>query len=150
MLESLAPKLKNERIRWFSDNQNVVRILTTGSRQPQLQSLALNIFSSCMAYQIRLEPKWIPRGENEQIDFISKISDYDDWMIDLLIFAELDREWEPHDVDRFADIHNKQLEHFNLRYWNPSSEAVDSFTCDWSREINWLRSCTHSLNKPCN
>ena len=27
VLESLVPKLKNQRIRWFSDNQNVVRIL---------------------------------------------------------------------------------------------------------------------------
>ena len=27
VLESLIPKLKNERIRWFSDNQNVVRIM---------------------------------------------------------------------------------------------------------------------------
>lgn len=27
VLESLVPKLRNERIKWLSDNQNVVRIL---------------------------------------------------------------------------------------------------------------------------
>ena len=32
LLESLIPKLKNERIRWFSDNQNVVRIMEIGSK----------------------------------------------------------------------------------------------------------------------
>ena len=37
VLESLLPKLKNERIRWFSDNQNVVRILEVGSKNPPLQ-----------------------------------------------------------------------------------------------------------------
>ena len=49
VLESLAPKLNNERLWWFSDNKNVVNILTTGSRQPILQSLALNIFSAYLA-----------------------------------------------------------------------------------------------------
>jgi len=33
-LKSLVPKLKNERIYWFSDNHNVVRILDIGSKNP--------------------------------------------------------------------------------------------------------------------
>ena len=41
-----------------------------GSRQANLQTLGLNIFTLCMANQIRLEPEWIPRKENEQADFI--------------------------------------------------------------------------------
>ena len=36
VLESLIPMLKNERIQWFSDNQNVVRILQAGSRKVEL------------------------------------------------------------------------------------------------------------------
>ena len=147
VLESLAPKLRNERVRWFSDNQNVVRILTVGSRQANLQTLALNIFTLCMANQIRLEPEWIPRKENEQADFISKIIDYDDWMLDPIIFAELDCDWGPHDVNRFADVHNKQLKRFNSRYWNPGSEAVDAFTCDWGNERNWLCPPTYLINR---
>ena len=147
VLESLAPKLRNERLRWFSDNQNVVRILTVGSRQANLQTLALNIFTLCMANQIRLEPEWIPRKENEQADFISKIIDYDDWMLDPVVFAELDCDWGPHDVDRFADVHNKQLKCFNSRYWNPGSEAVDAFTCDWENERNWLCPPTYLINR---
>ena len=41
VLESLLPKLKNEQVRWFSDNQNVVRILNIGSKKPHLQKEAL-------------------------------------------------------------------------------------------------------------
>jgi len=45
VLKPLIEKLKNGCVRWFSDNQNVVRILQTGSRNPDLQSEALAIFS---------------------------------------------------------------------------------------------------------
>ena len=34
VLESLIVKLKGERLKWFSDNQNVVRILMTGVNNP--------------------------------------------------------------------------------------------------------------------
>ena len=45
-----------------------------------------------------------PRKENEQADCIGKIIEYDDWMLDPVIFAKLDCDWAPHDVDRFADM----------------------------------------------
>ena len=44
VLDSLTNKLANQRIRWFTDNQNVVRILNIGSRNPLLQQEALAIF----------------------------------------------------------------------------------------------------------
>jgi len=68
VLDSFQDKLKNERIRWFSDNQNVVRIVHCGSRQPHLQSEALGIFATCLKSNIRVEPEWIPREENELDD----------------------------------------------------------------------------------
>ena len=46
VLESLLPKLKNERVHWFSDNQNVVRILDIGSKKPDLQKEALALFTT--------------------------------------------------------------------------------------------------------
>ena len=36
VLDSMAPKLRNVRVKWFSDNQNVVRILQVGSRKPHI------------------------------------------------------------------------------------------------------------------
>ena len=61
VLESFQSKLKNERIRWFTDNQNVVRIVQYGSSKPSLQAEALDIFSICVQYNLRLEPEWIPQ-----------------------------------------------------------------------------------------
>ena len=52
VLESLIPKLKNERVRWFSDNQNVVRILDIGSKKPHLQKEALAVFTIAAQYLI--------------------------------------------------------------------------------------------------
>ena len=59
-LDSFGPRLKNHRVRWFTDNQNVVRIVLHGSRKPLLQKEALVILSIGLQHQIRLEPEWIP------------------------------------------------------------------------------------------
>ena len=44
VLESLITKLQDCRMHWFTGDQSVVRILTTGSRKPALQLEALAIF----------------------------------------------------------------------------------------------------------
>ena len=45
VLLGVAEKLVNHRVRWFTDNQNVARILTVGSKKAQLHELAIKIFS---------------------------------------------------------------------------------------------------------
>ena len=44
VLQAIASKLVNMRVRWFTDNQNVVRILRVGSAKPHLQSEAVAVF----------------------------------------------------------------------------------------------------------
>jgi len=100
VLESFGPKLQNERVKWFTNNQNVVRIVLCGSKKPILQREALAIFNASAKAKFWLEPEWIPRAENEIADYISRIVDYDDWP---MVFNELDRQWGPHTVDRFAN-----------------------------------------------
>ena len=102
VLESLLPKKKNERFRWFSDNQNVVHILPTGSRKPDLQEEALAIFTTVVEGNIHMEPEWTPRSNNEQADWLSHIIDQDYWSIPAVLFSNLDACWGPHTVDRFA------------------------------------------------
>ena len=89
MLESLTNKLQNHRVCWF-DNQNVVRILTTGSHKPALQQEALAIFRISILSHIRIEPEWIPKEENQQADFLSRIIDRDDWSLHPTLFKMLD------------------------------------------------------------
>ena len=137
VLESLVSKLANERVRWFTDNQNVARIMAVGSKSALLQKEAFAIFSCSIANKIRIEPEWIPRDGNQQADYLSRIVDYDDWQIHPRIFAELDGNWGPHAIDRFASFYNAQLPRFNSRFWNPGTEAVDAFTCNWQERINW-------------
>ena len=70
-------------------------------------------------------------------DYISRIREFDDWMVNPQFFAQIDSLWGHHTVDRFAHIDNTQLPVFNSRFWCPGSSAVDTFTVDWAGEINW-------------
>ena len=136
MLESVASRLQGTKVRWFTDNQNVVRILEVGSRKSNLQQEVVSVFNLAMQHQIHLEPSWIPREQNQYADYLSRVVDYDDWKLNPKVFNELDSMFGPHSIDRFTSFYNKQLERFNNRCWNPGSEAVNAFTVDWSGENN--------------
>ena len=137
VLVSVADSLANHRVRWFADNQNVVRILQVGSKKPALHAVSRKIFILCIHNQIHLEPEWITRELNERADYLSRIIDLDDWCLNPIILNRVDKIWGPNTIDRFADFYNKQTPRFNSRCWNPSTEAVDAFTVDWHGENNW-------------
>jgi hypothetical protein len=138
VLQCFAPKLRGHVVKWFSDNQAVVRIVQVGSGKPHLQEGALSIFDVCFKNCIKLEMEWIPRDANEIADYISRIRDFDDWMVSPILFHFLDRMWGPHSVDCFASEQNHQLVRFHSRFWCPGSEAVDTFTVNWWNEVCWL------------
>ena len=137
VLRSFASVLAGHTIKWFTDNQNVVRIVRVGSRRPHLQDGAMSIFEVCLQYGVKLEMEWIPRTLNEKADYISRIIDHDDWQINPVIFHRLDCLWGPHTYDRFASPHNSQLPRFDSKFWNPLCSAVDTFTTSWSGDVNW-------------
>ena len=60
----------NTRVRWFTDNQNMVRILEVGSRKPELQHEVVKVFNLALCFRIQLEPSWIPRELNEHADYL--------------------------------------------------------------------------------
>ena len=119
VLRSFAEKLAGRRVKWFTDYQNVVRIVQSGSRRQHLQDGAMSIFEVCLANNIRLDIAWIPRSLNDRADFISRIVDYDDWQLCSRIFHQLDNMWGPHTIDRFASCYNSQLAHYDSRFWDP-------------------------------
>ena len=47
VLQSFAEKLQGHTVKWFTDNQNVVRIVQVGSKKPHLQEGAMAIFQTC-------------------------------------------------------------------------------------------------------
>ena len=137
VLESLASKLLNQRVRWFIDNQNVARILTEGNYKPALQQEVMAIFQLSLSSKVKIEPEQIPREANQQAYFLSRIVDKDDWSLHPDLFRMLDAKWGPQIIDRFASYFNTQLPRFDSRFWNTGLEAVDAFTCDWADENNW-------------
>ena len=94
----------------------------------------MRIFKSCICHHVRLEPEWIPHEENELTVYLSRIVDFDDWLLNPTVFLMLDNVWSPH---TFTSHYNAQLSHFISRFACPQTEAVDAFTVDWSGENNW-------------
>ena len=90
VLQSLTSKFYNQRICWFTDNQNVVRICSVGSKIPVLQQEAIDIFNNSIKNQVRIEPEWILREANQKADYISCIVDSDDWSLHPNLFVKLD------------------------------------------------------------
>ena len=64
-------------LKWYTDNQNCLRIVQAGSMKEPLQSLAYSIFSICTKRSISIDIQWIPRKENPKADYISKMVDHE-------------------------------------------------------------------------
>ena len=138
VLESFLDSIKGTIMKHRSDNQNVVRILSYGSKEPKLHELALQFFKFCIANSIQLYPEWIPRSENFSADLFSKDIDKDDYMLNPHFFAVADVRWGPHTIDRFSSFKTRQIPRFSSRWLNPCMEYLDAFTVSWSGENNWL------------
>lgn len=64
------------RVRCFTDNQIVVRIVLVGS---MVKGIALDIFLLTSQRNIQLVFNWLPREHNSLADFLSKIIHFDDY-----------------------------------------------------------------------
>ncbi len=64
------------RVRCFTDNQIVVRIVLVGS---MVKDIALDIFLLTSQRNIQLDVNWLPREHNSLADFLSKIIHFDDY-----------------------------------------------------------------------
>jgi hypothetical protein len=79
----------------------------------------LTIFEFCATNDTEIHAVWIPREQNTQADYLSRIIDIDDWEISTEICQFIDELWGPHS-------------------WNPGSLGVNSFISNWSQDVNWL------------
>ena len=87
---SLVNQLSGLTVKWLTDNQNVPRILSSGSSKRHWQSETLSIFNICCNRGISIEMEWIPRSQNDQADFLSRVYDADDWGLSPLSFYRID------------------------------------------------------------
>ena len=74
VLSAIVIKLAGHRVKWFTDNQNVVRIVEAGSKRKHLQSIAISIlnFDLCFKYGICLDMEWIPRIYTQRQSWLHK------------------------------------------------------------------------------
>ena len=138
VLKAFSDRCFSQKIKWFTDNSNVPRIIRHGSTKSDLHCIALDIFSYCQFHDIILSPVWLPRQENTVADKISKYRDYDDWSIDDQSFFQVNNLWGPHTVDRFASPHNAKLPAFNARFFCQGVSAVDAFCQAWENDNNYF------------
>ena len=116
-LKAFIDSLGAQTVVWYSDNQNVTRIMNIGSKVAVLQKVALDIHRHCLISGITINMQWIPRDLNVITDNISKLVDYDDYTINDSVFYALDKLWAPRTCDRFASHYNAKLQKFNTRYY---------------------------------
>lgn len=83
VLISLNREVEGKRVKWFTDNKNIVSIISKGCMKDDLQNISLNIYRHCLVNGIHLEMEWIPRSLNKKADFISQLRDSDDWGVSL-------------------------------------------------------------------
>lgn len=138
VLLSLSQELAGKRVKWFTDNKNVVSIVNKGSMKEDLQNIALDVYKFCLINGILLDIKRIPRSQNEKADFISNLKDANDWRVSYQIFEHLNSLWGPFEVDWFASDSNHKMKLFYSRYWNVKCFGIDAFTGIWSDKIGWF------------
>jgi hypothetical protein len=138
-ISSFGHLLSGRIVRLRTDNMNVPRILSTGSRKPVNQTEAVAIFQLVRTLAINtLEALWVPRGENVHADALTRWHDSDDWQLDPAVFRQLNQRWGPHTIDRFGSHTNHLLPVFNSRFWCPGTHGVDAFAqSDWASHNNW-------------
>ncbi|CAG2205441.1 unnamed protein product [Mytilus edulis] len=106
ILLSMINVLKDKRIKWFSDNQNVVTTVEKGSMKPELQGYCYVHFENCLIHNISIDVVWVPRTLNEKavssvVLLIMTIGVLTNKVIYVCRFL-----WGPHEIDWFANDDN--------------------------------------------
>ena len=128
--------MQNQSVQVNIDNSSACRILSVGRAKPHIQNITFGVFTFCSKFTIKLIPQWIPREQNELVDYYSRAKDTDKWSIDNDSFRLTNNLYGPFTVDRFANNLNRKLKCFNSKYYCPGTSHVNAFTGYWSNDLN--------------
>ena len=105
-----------------------------GTHSHQLNSLAVQMWKSCLDHHIFLTAEHLPGWKNQIADKESRVvRDCCDWMIHPNLFSQIRQVMGPREVDLFASRLTHQLPRFFSWRPDPLAEATDAFTQDWSQ-----------------
>lgn len=138
-LESVAPLLRpGEVVDLFVDSQVALHVIEAlSSRSAPLLAELRRLHRVVQRLGVALVGAWLPTAENAWADALSRKEDNTDWTLARPFFASLEAMYGPHHVDRFATATNSQLECYNSRWLDPTTEAVDAYQQDWRWVNNW-------------
>lgn len=71
--------------------------------------------------------KWIPWTGNENADYISRLTGFDDWQITQNLFSSSEELWGPHTVAFFTNYCPKKLQRFFSHFRNLGTSGTDFF-----------------------
>ena len=136
-LKGFVHLLSGSSVKWFTDDQAVPLIVASGSMKEHLPQLVVDIFYTARE-NIEIYVQWILRLLNERADYLSKIVDYDDWIVKDCYFRAATSLWGPCSVDCFTSSISRKVRRFYTKYFNPDSLGVDSLKSNWDGETCWL------------
>jgi len=117
---------------WATDSQNLVSFISKGSTNPRIHDLVVDIYGLCHKMNCTVEPIHLLREDEriQQVDYLSKIPDTDNWSIDDFNFTKFKTEFAL-TIDVFADGSNKRLPMFISKNYEAHCWAVDAFANEW-------------------
>ena len=65
------------------------QFFSVGSPIIELHDLAVKMFKFSLSNSVSFQVQWIPRSENEKVDYLSRLVDPDDWSLNLQLFKIL-------------------------------------------------------------
>lgn len=130
--------LKGTNVMWATDSTNLVAFLHKGSGKKRIQTLVFDILKWSAEVQCVINPIHLFREDEriQEVDFLSKRPDTDNWSIDMLSFNELNDQFH-FTIDLFADNKNRRVETFVSRFYHPDARAVDAFSVEWTGML-WI------------
>ncbi|GFR51496.1 hypothetical protein Agub_g13861 [Astrephomene gubernaculifera] len=127
--------LSGHAVKVITDNLNTANIINKGAAKADAcYEVAYDLLWFCVERDIRLQAEWRPRERNQLADYISKMSDPDDWSLQRSVFKRLSEMWGPFEVDLFASDSNHHLPTYYSRFFTPDTAGVDAFRFHWGRK----------------
>jgi hypothetical protein len=108
----------------LSNLQSCVHIVQSGSRKVDVQIEAVQIFNTCIWYNVHLKIQWVPRQYNTIADDIITFSNTDDWE-ESTFFLSTSILWGgAHDIDHFATSKYLKTLRFYSLFMNVETKAI--------------------------
>ena len=126
-----AAKLANMRIRHLTDNKAVEYIFKSGSRNPKIHALVVDVFLSCRSLRILLTVSWRSRSDpllqiadtgSRDFDGSSVSLDFASFSVILEAFSHVDLS-----VDAMAQFWNKKFPFYFSRLKDPAALGQNFF-----------------------